>query len=747
MKISTFKSMFECVSVVLMLILVQSTAFSQSQNNSQRGIFESYVILSINNGDNAFYDMQATTDNPNFNGSNLGSFCNTASIIVKGGQNKTYKNSGCNITNGDLFYRVWSGAAAGSFTQINLPFAENLVGVGDQRWQGESGTTNILTGLAAGTYTLEVYTRAQFNACGFGDLFSSNSGTDNYRATFTVLANPAITSATAAANPICANATTDLTANGIAGDGATLTWYTGAGGSGTNLGSSNPLTNRAPGTYYARVTGTCSPAVEASITINSISPNINVQGNSTTIADGDATPSLADHTNFSSVATGTGFTRTFTIQNTGTAALSITGTSVTGTNASEFVVTTAPASSVAAAGSTTFVVTFTPTAPGTRTATINIASNDCDEAAYDFAVQGTGCASLVLASSLDAATTSVVDGANPIFTSGDACKALVGITPNGDEPVSGSVNAKVWVQPSTPTFNSRPYLRRHYEITPATNEASATARITLYATQSDFDAFNDFNPNGADLPTRSDDAIGIAELRIYKYSGTSNDGTGTPCSYPQPGTVIDPADANIIWNSTLSRWEISFDVTGFSGFFMGNSANTILPLQLISFTGSKQAAGNMLSWQTANEQNTKRFELERSANGSSFARIATIAAAGAGSHRYSHTDAATQHGTVWYRLKMIDADGKFSYSPVVIIQPNANNAIALFPNPAKNLVNIQVGNRTLLNTTAQVMDAKGALVQAIKLTGYNQQFNVAPLAKGMYLLKLADGTVLRFVKE
>jgi hypothetical protein len=83
-----------------------------------------------------------------------------------------------------------------------------------------------------------------------------------------VTAIPAISSATAAASPICANATTTLTANGVGGAGATVTWYTGAGGTGTNLGTG--LTKVVgPGTYYARVTGTCSPAVEASVTVGS----------------------------------------------------------------------------------------------------------------------------------------------------------------------------------------------------------------------------------------------------------------------------------------------------------------------------------------------------------------------------------------------------------------------------------------------------------------------------------------------
>ena len=68
---------------------------------------------------------------------------------------------------------------------------------------------------------------------------------------------------------------TTVTANGVTGTNAVLTWWTGSGGTGTNLGSSNPLTV-GPGTYYARVTGDCGSAVEASVTVaaktNSVAP-------------------------------------------------------------------------------------------------------------------------------------------------------------------------------------------------------------------------------------------------------------------------------------------------------------------------------------------------------------------------------------------------------------------------------------------------------------------------------------------
>jgi hypothetical protein len=89
------------------------------------------------------------------------------------------------------------------------------------------------------------------------------------------------------------------------------------------------------------------------------SPEINLQGNSVSIVSGDTTPDLADHTDFGFVSTASGtIVRTFTIQNLGTAALSLTGASpyitISGANAADFTVTAIPSNSIAASGSTTF---------------------------------------------------------------------------------------------------------------------------------------------------------------------------------------------------------------------------------------------------------------------------------------------------------------------------------------------------------------------------------------------------------
>jgi hypothetical protein len=124
-------------------------------------------------------------------------------------------------------------------------------------------------------------------------------------------------------------------------------------------------------------------------------PEINLQGNSTSIVSGDATPATADHTDFGNVAVSGGtLARTFTIQNTGSATLNLTGSSpyvaISGANAADFSITAIPSSTVAASSSTTFQVTFDPSAVGVRNATLTVANDDSDEGTYTFAIQGTG---------------------------------------------------------------------------------------------------------------------------------------------------------------------------------------------------------------------------------------------------------------------------------------------------------------------------------------------------------------------
>ena len=126
-------------------------------------------------------------------------------------------------------------------------------------------------------------------------------------------------------------------------------------------------------------------------------PEIDIEGNSTSIVDGDSTPSLLDDTDFGSISiTGGTNTKTFTIRNTGPAPINLTGASpyvsITGTNAADFTVTANPTTPIVGSSFTTFNITFNPSAAGLRTASISIDNNDSNEDPYNFNIQGTGVA-------------------------------------------------------------------------------------------------------------------------------------------------------------------------------------------------------------------------------------------------------------------------------------------------------------------------------------------------------------------
>ena len=124
-------------------------------------------------------------------------------------------------------------------------------------------------------------------------------------------------------------------------------------------------------------------------------PEMDVFGNGVEIVDGDTTPATTDDTDFGQTDVSIGsVAHTFTIQNNGDVDLNLTDPSpfvtISGTNASDFTLTVIPSTPITAASSTTFAITFNPSAIGIRTASVSIANNDSDENPYNFDIQGEG---------------------------------------------------------------------------------------------------------------------------------------------------------------------------------------------------------------------------------------------------------------------------------------------------------------------------------------------------------------------
>ena len=105
----------------LFLILFAFVSYSAQAT----GIFESYAVLNINGGGNTYYDLQANTTNPDFNGLDLGTFTNGQTLVFVGGENKTWKNGGGDVTGGRIHYRVYTGTPSGSFANVDFKIEEN----------------------------------------------------------------------------------------------------------------------------------------------------------------------------------------------------------------------------------------------------------------------------------------------------------------------------------------------------------------------------------------------------------------------------------------------------------------------------------------------------------------------------------------------------------------------------------------------------------------------------------------------
>lgn len=185
-----------------------------------------------------------------------------------------------------------------------------------------------------------------------------------------------------------------------------------------------------------------------------------------------------------------------------------------------------------------------------------------------------------------------------------------------------------------------------------------------------------------------------------------------------------------------------------------------LPLTLLSFNGTIKPQGALLLWRTSNEVNVKHFELERSIDGRHFSPIASIRATnGSAIHQYQYTDAdfvqlpATQ---LYYRLRMVDIDGSYSYSSVVLLRKElAQVSISLYPNPVQDVLQIQLSTAYAARYQLQIMDLQGRLLaqrqQTVAPGTTSLSMPMQGLPQGMYILKLlsSDGQLrdYKIVKE
>ena len=178
---------------------------------------------------------------------------------------------------------------------------------------------------------------------------------------------------------------------------------------------------------------------------------------------------------------------------------------------------------------------------------------------------------------------------------------------------------------------------------------------------------------------------------------------------------------------------------------------TALPLTLLAFKATIENRQVWLSWTSENEENLSRFDIQRAAEGTGFTTTGTVTANNRpGTNNYSFND-PIQAGVSYYRLKIIDTDGKFTYSNVVTVNGGAFQHIKAYPNPAVDKI-IITHQKTDSTTWVKIFNIAGMLIATSKLpAGISvSNFDVSAFAPGTYLLVIESSTgksIIKFTKQ
>lgn len=228
-------------------------------------------------------------------------------------------------------------------------------------------------------------------------------------------------------------------------------------------------------------------------------------------------------------------------------------------------------------------------------------------------------------------------------------------------------------------------------------------------------------------------------MRIAHWNGTNwaNEGRWSSSS-------TSTASGTIRTSSRLSS---------FSPFTLGSASSlNALPVSLIGFTTSSYNTNAVtLDWKTSNERSVSHFTVERSPDGYGWTEVGRVEAGGNSqvvSH-YSYTDKHTARGLVYYRLKMVDLDGSFSYSGVVAVNLSAPVITSVYPNPSRGMLNLEIGSDAG-EVNIYLYDLNGKeLASWIRRSG-NTTIDISGFDNGVYQLEVeVDGasTRIRIIKQ
>jgi hypothetical protein len=169
-----------------------------------------------------------------------------------------------------------------------------------------------------------------------------------------------------------------------------------------------------------------------------------------------------------------------------------------------------------------------------------------------------------------------------------------------------------------------------------------------------------------------------------------------------------------------------------------------LPVVLTDFKAVKSGTTNILTWATLSETNSKAFITERSANGTDWTTLQTINASGNSNAnmQYSAVDNSPFQGITYYRIKLVDKDGKFSYSKIIALQSGLSiKNFTVFPNPFATDVKVSITSETVSMADIRILSLDGRTLITRKMNiqkGDNIVIlnDLGNLSKGNYILEV-----------
>lgn len=277
--------------------------------------------------------------------------------------------------------------------------------------------------------------------------------------------------------------------------------------------------------------------------------------------------------------------------------------------------------------------------------------------------------------------------------------------------------------------------------------------INVKATSSDeqnVSAYTTTNSNGDSvtlaLVNRSASQTETVTLNFPDFQLTGNPVTALTLSNLPATETFTSQTSNALQTSNVTPSGNSIQVTmapmSITSLVMTGTP-PILPLNLLSFTAQKGNGNVQLNFATSGETDVASFDIERSPDGAGFSSIGSLPATNSAQQQYQFYDRRPLAARNFYRLKMINTDGTFSYSKIAVVDFNPTTTLTIFPNPASGSVNIQL---TLPAGPAllQIVDAAGHLVrsQSVNSGGstLSTSIDLSGLPAGMYFVKASGQT-------